>query len=203
MLKWNMSNNNQFHKLKPLLKKTLFRASEARELGISSSLINYYIKKGMIERVDRGVYRCSDQELDVDFRYEDLVLVSKSIPNGVICLISALTLYELTDEIPRAHWIAVSHSSRAPRRSGARIVRMRNIDLGKTELALGSEKVQIFDVERTILDSFRYLGVEIGVKALKAALARSGKDKLDLKKLQKYAKELRVKIAPYIMAVTT
>ncbi|PIK14385.1 type IV toxin-antitoxin system AbiEi family antitoxin domain-containing protein [Halobacteriovorax sp. JY17] len=198
-----MNNNTQFQKLKPLLKKTVFRASEARELGISPSLINYYIKKGMIERVDRGVYRSSNQDLDVDFRYEDLVLVSKSIPDGVICLISALTLYELTDEIPRAHWIAVSHSSRAPRRSGARIVRMRNIDLGKTELTLGSEKVQIFDVERTILDSFRYLGVEIGVKALKAALARSGKDKLDLKKLQKYAKELRVKIAPYIMAVTT
>tara|TARA_B100001971_G_scaffold213155_1_gene245584 strand:- start:177149 stop:177745 length:597 start_codon:yes stop_codon:yes gene_type:complete len=198
-----MNTNTQFQKLKPLLKKTVFRASEARELGISPSLINYYIKKGMIERVDRGVYRSSNQDLDVDFRYEDLVLVSKSIPDGVICLISALTLYELTDEIPRAHWIAVSHSSRAPRRSGARIVRMRNIDLGKTEFALGSEKVQIFDVERTILDSFRYLGVEIGVKALKAALARSGKDKLDLKKLQKYAKELRVKIAPYIMAVTT
>lgn len=198
-----MNSNTQFQKLKPLLKKTVFRASEARELGISPSLINYYIKKGMIDRVDRGVYRSSNQDLDVDFRYEDLVLVSKSIPDGVICLISALTLYELTDEIPRAHWIAVSHSSRAPRRSGARIVRMRNIDLGKTEFTLGSEKVQIFDVERTILDSFRYLGVEIGVKALKAALARSGKEKLDLKKLQKYAKELRVKIAPYIMAVTT
>lgn len=157
----------------------------------------------MIERVDRGVYRSSDQDLDVDFRYEDLVLVSKSIPDGMICLISALTLYELTDEISRDHWIAVSHSSRAPKRRGARIVRMRNIDLGKTEFVLGSEKVQIFDVERTILDSFRYLGVEIGVKVLKAALARRGKDKLDLKKLQKYAKELRVKIAPYIMAVTT
>lgn len=157
----------------------------------------------MIERVDRGVYRGPNQELDVDFRYEGLVLVSKSIPDGIICLVSALTLYELTDEIPRAHWIAVSHSSRAPRRSGARIVRMKNMDLGKTEFTLGSEKVQIFDVERTILDSFRYLGVEIGVKALKAALARKGKDKLDLKRLQKYAKELRVKIAPYIMAVTT
>ncbi len=80
---------------------------------------------------------------------------------------------------------------------------MRNMELGKTKVDIGSETVQIFDVERTILDAFRYLGVEIGVKALKAALVKSGKDKLDLKKLQKYAKELRVKIAPYIMAVTT
>ncbi|MCK5883839.1 MAG: hypothetical protein KAG61_09135, partial [Bacteriovoracaceae bacterium] len=68
---------------------------------------------------------------------------------------------------------------------------------------IGSETVKIFDIERTILDSFRYLGVEIGVKALKAALKKNGKDKLELKKLQDYAKKLRVKIAPYIMAVAT
>lgn len=193
----------QFQKLKPLLKKSLFKASEARELGISPSLINYYIQKGMIERIDRGIYRSADQDLDIDFKYEDLVLISKSIPEGVICLISALTIYELTDEIARAHWIAVPNQTRAPRRSGTRIVRMRNMELGKTKTTIGSVTVQIFDIERTILDSFRYLGVEIGVKALKAALTKSGKDKLDLKKLQKYAKELRVKIAPYIMAVTT
>lgn len=197
-----MRKSMQFQKLKPLLKKSIFKASEARELGVSSSLINYYIQKGMIERVDRGIYRSVDQDLDVDFKYEDLILTSKSISEGVICLISALTLYELTDEIARAHWIAVSNQTRAPRRSGARIVRMRNMDLGRTKITIGSETVEIFDIERTILDSFRYLGVEIGVKALKAALTKSGKDKLDLKKLQKYAKELRVKIAPYIMAVT-
>jgi predicted transcriptional regulator of viral defense system len=108
-----MKVNTQFQKLKPLLKKSLFRASDARELGISPSLINYYIKKGVIERIDRGVYRSAGQELDVDFRYEDLVLISKSIPEGVICLISALTIYELTDEIAREHWIAVSNHTRA------------------------------------------------------------------------------------------
>ena len=141
--------------------------------------------------------------LDVDFRYEDLVLISQSIQGGVICLISALTIYELTDEIARAHWIAVSNDSRAPRRKGAKIIRMRNIKLGKTKITVGCETVNIFDIERTIIDSFRYLGVEIGVKALRAALKKSGNDKLDLKKLQAYAKILRIKIAPYIMAVTT
>ena len=198
-----MRTNEQFQRLKPLLRKLLFKASEARKLGVSTSLLSYYVKTGLIERIDRGVYRGMNEELDVDFRYEDLVLVSQSITNGVVCLISALTLYELTDEIARAHWIAVSNDSRAPKRKGARIVRMRNMELGRTTLAVGSEKVQIFNIERTILDSFRYLGVEIGVKALKAALQKSGKDKLDLKKLQNYAKKLRVKIAPYIMAITT
>ena len=192
-----------YQKLKPLLKKSFFKAGEARKLGISPSLISYYVQKGLIEKIDRGIYRSANQVLDVDFRYEDLVLISQSIQGGVICLISALTIYELTDEIARAHWIAVSNDSRAPRRKGAKIIRMRNIKLGKTKITVGSETVNIFDIERTIIDSFRYLGVEIGVKALRAALKKSGNDKLDLKKLQAYAKILRIKIAPYIMAVTT
>ena len=195
--------SRHYQKLKPLLKKSLFKAGEARKLGISPSLISYYVQKGLIEKIDRGIYRSANQVLDVDFRYEDLVLISQSIQGGVICLISALTIYELTDEIARAHWIAVSNDSRAPRRKGAKIIRMRNIKLGKTKITVGCETVNIFDIERTIIDSFRYLGVEIGVKALRAALKKSGNDKLDLKKLQAYAKILRIKIAPYIMAVTT
>ena len=198
-----MKKISKFTKLKKLLKKTIFRASEARQAGVSSSLLSYYVKKGLIERVDRGVYRGIETSLDVDFKWEDFVLVTRSISNGVVCLISALALYELTDEIPREHWIAVSNETRAPRRKGAKIIRMRNIDLGQTEIEIGSEKIKIFNQERTIIDTFRYLGKETAIKALKIALKKSGNEKLDLKKLQDYAKKFRVKIAPYIMAVTT
>ena len=113
-------SSRHYQKLKPLLKKSFFKAGEARKLGISPSLISYYVQKGLIEKIDRGIYRSANQELDVDFRYEDLVLISQSIQGGVICLVSALTIYELTDEIARAHWIAVSNDSRALRRKGAK-----------------------------------------------------------------------------------
>ena len=95
-------------------------------------------------------------------------MVVSSIPEGVVCLISALGIYELGDQIPREYWIAVPHSSRAPRRERSRIVRMRNTTLGRTSIKLGDVKVQIFDRERTIIDSFRYLDKEIAIKALKS-----------------------------------
>lgn len=193
----------EFSKLKPLLTKTLFTAKEARSKKISSSLLAYYIKKGLIERIDRGVYRCTNSTLNVDFKWEDLVLVSKSIKGGVVCLTSALALYELTDEIPRAYWIAVSNTSRAPRRKGAKIVRMRNMILGVTNFSIGNENLKIFDRERTIVDAFRYLGRETAIKALKIALASRKEHKLDLKKLETYAKKLRVNITPYILTATT
>lgn len=198
-----MKSIEKFKKLRNLLKQPVFRATEAKNAGVSPSLLSYYAKIGLLERVDRGVYRGKEAPLDVDFQWEDLVLVIKSIPYGVICLISALALYDLTDEIPRAYWIAVENSSRAPKRKGAKIVRMRNMNIGKTTLKIGSELIPIFDRERTIVDAFRYLGKETAIKALKDALAKKGEEKIDLRKLQDYAKKLRVKIDPYILAVTT
>ncbi len=198
-----MKPSKEFSKLSLLLTKTIFTAKDARSKNISSSLLAYYIKKGLIERIDRGVYRGTNSTLDVDFKWEDLVLVSKSIKGGVVCLVSALALYELTDEIPRSYWIAVSNTSRAPKRRGAKIVRMRNMTLGLTKFSLGNEVLKIFDRERTIIDAFRYLGRETAIKALKTALASRKEHKLDLKKLESYAKKLRVNITPYLLTATT
>jgi predicted transcriptional regulator of viral defense system len=132
-----------------------------------------------------------------------LIVIAKSIPQGVVCLISALALYELTDEIPRKHWIAVPHSTTAPKRENTRIVRMRDMDTGRIIHAIGQEKVKIFDRERTIVDAFRYLSKEIAIKALKAAVSGRSQKKLDIKKLQQYAKQFNLNLDLYILAVTT
>ncbi len=79
---------------------------------------------------------------------------------------------------------------------------MRNIDLGKTAIALGEYRVQIFDRERCIIDAFRYLSKEIAIKALQRYF-QSKDAKPDPKKLGAYAKKLRVNITPYILSCTT
>ena len=77
---------------------------------------------------------------------------------------------------------------------------MRNIELGQTKIQIGNFHLKIFDRERTIVDSFRYLSREVAIKALQTYLRQK---KPDLGKLMKYAKVLRVDIHPYIMALTT
>jgi predicted transcriptional regulator of viral defense system len=186
-----------------LLKKPLFRASEARSVGVHPSLLTYYVKQGFIERIGRGVYRGKDAKMDVDFQWEDLVLSANSIPKGVVCLTSALALYELTEEIPRTHWIAIPNMYNAPKREGIKFIRMRNIRLGKSKMTIGKEKVFIFDRERTLVDAFRHLSKETAIKALKIGLKGKGEKKVNLKKLQTYAKKLRFNLDPYILTVTT
>src|SRR5262249_8541291 len=114
----------------------------------------------------------------------------------------ALCYYRLTDQVMRESWIAVPHKQRASRRQNTRVIRMRNLALGTTQMQLGEYSVRIFDRERCIVDAFRYLDKEIAIKALKRYL-QSGEYKPDLKKLQSYAKKLRVDLIPYILAYTT
>ena len=75
--------------------------------------------------------------------------------------------------------------------------------LGKTVYDFGDFKLPIFDRERTIIDAFRLLDKEVAIKALRMGLRKKGEARLDLEKLKVYAKILRVKIEPYILAETT
>ncbi|MCI5065785.1 type IV toxin-antitoxin system AbiEi family antitoxin domain-containing protein [bacterium] len=192
-----------YKRLKSLLKKPSFTTAEASKKGVSSSLLSYYAEKGYIEKISRGVYRGNESErTEVPFEWEDLISTAASIPNGKICLISALALYELTDEMPRQFWIAIPHKQYAPKRPKAKIVRMRDVKTGSTKIQLGNTHVRIFDKERTIIDSFRFISQETAIKALKEYLSgRHGKP--DLVKLRKYSRKLKTPIEKYVEAFTT
>jgi predicted transcriptional regulator of viral defense system len=186
-----------------LAKKTLFTAEEGRAAGIPSRMLSYFCSEGMMERISRGIYKIKGNELNQQtFEWEDLALIAMSIHNGVICLISALCYYGLTDEIMREFWIAVPHSTSSPKRENIHAVRMRNISLGQTTIRIGHVEVKIFERERTIVDAFRYLDKEIALKALQAYLKTTKQNKPDLQKLIRYAKILRIDLTPYIMALT-
>jgi len=182
----------------------MFTAAEARKLGVSSSLLSYYVQIGLIDRIQRGIYQNPEVQLEVDFKWAELIRVANSIPNGIVCLISALSIYDLTDEIPRQYWIAIPHATTTPKgRKKCKFVRMRETKLGKTKLSMGNASITIFNRERTIIDAFRYLGRETAIKALKESLKGDKDSRIGLKKLQLYSKKLRINIDPYILAVTT
>lgn len=189
--------------LSPLLKKPFFTSQEAKTIGVHPSLLSHYVKTGHLKRVSRGVYQASDYQNPESIRWEDLIEAIYAIKEGVICLISALAIYDLTEEIPRQHWIAVRHGRSVKQNRNLKIIQLRNMDLGKTEIELEGSLVPIFDRERTIVDAFRLLSREIAIKALKTALTQGKKNRIDLVKLQAYAKKLRVNINPYLMSFTT
>jgi predicted transcriptional regulator of viral defense system len=198
-----MSQINTLTKLAKLMKKPIFSSAEARKAGVHPRLLSYYAERGILERVGRGIYRALNEETGAAPEWEELALTAASIPNSVICLISALGFYGYTDEFMRNHWIAVPHQARNIKRPRTRIVRMRNTRLGRETIHFGRLKVNIFDRERTVLDAFRYLGKEAAIKALRAYLKPSKGRRADLLKLQDYARRLKVPIGPYLLSLTT
>ncbi len=168
---------------------------------MSAATLAYYVNTGELERIARGIYRGSKARTIENFQWEDLITAVKQTKNGIACLVSALALYDLTDEIPRQHWIAIPNSTRHRAPRSVRVVRMRNMSLGKTHITIDNIPIPIFDRERTIVDAFKYLSKEVAIKALKKSLTKSKNEKIDPNKLCGYAQTLRVNISAYLMAI--
>lgn len=189
--------------LSPLLHQPSFTAKEAKNLGVPAAVLSHYVKTGQLKRIRHGVYQSTNYQNPEAFRWVDLIEAVHSINGGVVCLISALAVYDLTEEIPRQHWIGIRHGTSARGSRQIKIVRFRDLDLGKVEIELEGARIPIFDRERTIVDAFRLLSRETAIKALKSAIAQGGKNRIDLIKLEAYAKKLQFDISPYLLSITT
>jgi len=198
-----MRPKTRLQTLTPLLKKTSFTSKEARMIGVSSALLAHYVKTGKLKRIGRGLYQGAEYANPSSTRWNDLAKAVSTIPGGVVCLISALAIYDFTEELPRQHWIGIRHGTSAKGTRQIKIVRFRDLELGKVQIKLEGVSIPIFDRERTIVDAFRLLSRETAIKALKVAIAKGGKNRLDLVKLEAYAKKLRVDITPYLLSVMT
>ncbi len=185
--------------LTPLLESPTFTAREAKAVGVSSAGLCHYVKVGILTRVRRGVYQRAGQGFS-SMRWEDLALAVHAIPGSVVCLLSALAIYDLTEEIPRQHWVGIRHGASARGSKQLKIVRFRDLELGKTEIHVDGICLPILDQERTLIDSFRLLGRETALKALKIALSKRGKDRIDLVRLEDYSQRLRFDISPYLQS---
>lgn len=67
---------------------------------------------GLLERVDRGLYRLIDAPVTESSSLAD---VAVRVPDATICLLGALAVHELTTELPRAVWLMLDRRARTPR----------------------------------------------------------------------------------------
>src|SRR5689334_18746116 len=133
-----MKPKNALEKLKPLFRAPSFTSKEAGNRGVSSATLAYYMKQNVLKRIGHGVYRAEYVPIVDDFRWEGLAEAVQGTKNGVICLTSALYLYDLTEEMPSQYWIAIRHNTLYRAKPPIKVVRMRNLKLGKTTIKVGN-----------------------------------------------------------------
>jgi predicted transcriptional regulator of viral defense system len=79
----------------------ILRTSQALKAGIHLATLYAMRDSGELEVISRGVFRLSDIP---PLGNPNLVTVATRVSHGVICLISALSFYELTTQIPCNGW---------------------------------------------------------------------------------------------------
>jgi len=133
------------------------RLSEFIEQGISATTISRMERKGLINQLSRGLYQLPDAPLDAN---HSLAEAAKLVPNGVICLDSALAFHELTDRIPASIWVGIGARDWRPKitRPRIEIVRFgpRVFDKGIHTHIIERVPVRIYSPAKTIVDLFRH-----------------------------------------------
>jgi predicted transcriptional regulator of viral defense system len=109
----------------------------------------------------------------------DLLAVSARAPRGMICLVSALGYWDLTDEMPGVVDLAVPRGTNQPTitypPTKVHVFQAATFDLGRTQVPVGPEEhIWVSDRERTIVDCFRPrtgVGTSISYNALRSYMA--------------------------------
>ena len=177
----------------------ILRAYQAKKLGIDLKTLQEMVVVGILQKEGRGIYRLADLP---PLSNPDLVVVALRIPQGVICLISALSFHNLTTQIPYKIYVAL------PPNVKKSLIEAVNLSLkaynsGIEEHDIDGVIVRIYCSAKTVADCFKYrnkIGQDIAIEALKDYL--HGKDR-NIEKLLDYARIDNVEkvIFPYIEAL--
>lgn len=184
--------------------KGLIRARDLAEHGIPRQYLTVACERGLLERLDRGLYSLPG---GVQTEHRSLLEVCKLVPQGVICLLSALQFHGMTTQSPFEVWLAIGESREAPRIGvvSLRIARFsaESLKAGVEPHNMGGAELRVFSAAKTVADCFKYrnkIGVDVATEALRDYL-RQCKGPID--DLTKYARICRVErvMEPYLEAL--
>lgn len=182
----------------------MLRTSRAIALGVHPRALYGLRDAGRLRELARGLYRVADLP---ELGNPDLAAVGARIPQGVICLISALAIHGITTQIPHHVDVAVPRGTKQPR---LRYPPIRLFRFSTPMHKAGIEtrrvdgiEVRVYSAAKTVADCFRFrnrIGIDVAVEAIK--LYRSRK-KGSVRELLAYARGCRVArvIMPYLEAL--
>lgn len=149
----------------------ILRTAEAIRLGVHPETLYRMRDEGVVETLSRGLYRLADQP---ELGHPDLVTVSMRFPQGVICMISALSFHGITTQVPHAVDLALPRGTERPRIKFPPVrvywAVPHIFNCGIEEHRVDRRAIRVYSPERTIVDCFRYrnkIGLDTAIDALR------------------------------------
>lgn len=174
------------------------------EAGIHRQALTRLVNEGRIERVARGLYRTADQPITEN---HGLAVASTAVPQGVVCLLSALQYHGIGTHLPSEVWMALDRRAWRPKSAWPplRVVRFTGEALtqGIEHHTIEGRAVQVYSVTKTLADCFKYrnkIGLDVALEALRETWR--GK-RFTMEELDRYAAICRVQrvMQPYLEAL--
>lgn len=184
----------------------LLRARDLARHEIKTITLSRMVAAGKLERVARGVYSLPGQAIS---EHRSLAEVALRVPQGVICLLSALRVHGIGTQAPFEVWLAIENRASVPRldQPTVRPVRMSGAVLteGVERLLFDGVRVPVFNAAKTVVDCFKFrnkIGIDVALEALRDGWAQR---KFTMEEIWHFATIDRVTnvMRPYLESVTT
>ena len=165
-----------------------FRVREAVDAGIPRQAVYRLRDHGLLVGVSRGVLQRADADPSM---HAEFAAVAARAPDATICLNSALSYWDLSDELPEsvhlavargAHWPKIDTPATTLHRFPAKTFAVER----QAEHTEAGEPFWIYSAERCIVDAMRLqrqVGRDVALAALRRYMARHDADPLRLNAL--------------------
>jgi len=182
----------------------VMRTGDVLDAGVHRRTLYWMRDHGLLEQMSRGVFHLAEAPLPGSF---DISAVMQRVPEGVLCLVSALDYHGIGTQIPRAVHIALPRETRAPRLDypPIRVFHMSEpaLSAGVEEHMMGATRLRVFSAAKTVADCFKYrnkIGLDVAIEALQETIRER---KATPAEIAEYARVVRVRtvIGPYLMAL--
>jgi len=149
------------------------------------------MEQGKASRLKGGVY-CLNEEI----AKRQMIDVERIVPDGVLCLYSAWSHYQLSLTIPNAIHLAIEKSRKISLPNHPKIMltylKKEYYEMGIETINIEGFKVKIYDIEKCVCDAVKYrnkVGMELTSEILKNYIALKTRN---IDKLVKYARAMRI-----------
>ena len=167
-----MSDNRMEQARELVRQQGILRPRDLVVRGLPGAYLGRLVRERLVERVGRGLYRSRSVEIT---EQHTLAEVCRRVPQGVVCLLSALRFHNLTTQSPTEIWLALGNKARVPKTDllPLRIVRFSAIALatGIDEALIEGVPVRVYDPAKTVVDCFKFrnkIGLDVALEALRA-----------------------------------
>lgn len=185
--------------------RQLLRARDLAQHGLPTIVLSRLVAAGKLERVARGVYGVPSVAIS---EHRSLAEVALRVPQGVVCLLSALRVHGIGTQAPFEVWLAIGHRAPIPRLDQPKIRHVRMSGAAFTDgiehLVVDGVSVPVFNAAKTVADCFKYrnkIGLDVALEALRDGWAQR---KFTMDDIWHFAAVDRVAnvIRPYLESVT-